>query len=101
MFERVVFPAPFSPSSAWTSPAVASKSAWSFASTAGNRFVIPRSATAGWSGRDGGEAEAPPPAVLALGAPDHAPDEPVHRIQVLDRQPLPLGDAQLALLVVE
>ena len=46
MFESVLFPAPFSPSSACTSPTAASKSTASFATTPGNRFVIPRIATA-------------------------------------------------------
>ncbi len=46
MFESVLLPAPFSPSSACTSPAAASKSTASFASTPGKRFVIPRIATA-------------------------------------------------------
>src|SRR5438477_9790814 len=97
MLDSVVLPAPFSPSSAWTSPAAASKSTCSLATTAGNRFVIPRSATAG----GGGEAFASPPWLSALGATDHASDEPVHRVQILDRQALPLLDAELALLVVE
>src|ERR687883_118793 len=88
MFESVLLPAPFSPRSACTSPSAASKSTWSFASTAGNRFVMPRSATAGAVAVEGGEAMASPP-------------EPVHRVQVLDRQSLALRDAQLALLVVE
>src|SRR4249920_3824284 len=102
MFESVVLPAPFSPSSACTSPSAASKSTWSFATTAGNRFVIPRSATAaGMVEESGGEARASPPTESALGAADHAFDEPVHRVEVLDRQVLPLRDAQLALLVVE
>ena len=47
MFESVLLPAPFSPSSAWTSPTAASKSTASFASTPGKRFVMPRIATAG------------------------------------------------------
>src|SRR6478735_3016999 len=67
MLDSVVLPAPFSPSSACTSPAAASKSTSSLATTAGNRFVIPRSATAG----GGGEARASPPGLSALGAPDH------------------------------
>src|SRR2546421_108023 len=112
MFESVLLPAPFSPSSACTSPAAASKSTRSFASTPGKRFVIPRMATAG---------EAPgSPAPLACGLdpgascptrlpggrnvgdrPDDAPDEPLHRVQVLDPQTLALLDHQLALLVVE
>ena len=57
MFESVLLPAPFSPSSACTSPAAASKSTPSFASTPGKRFVIPRIETA----EDGG---APLPAPL-------------------------------------
>ena len=47
MFESVLLPAPFSPSSACTSPAAATKSTASFASTPGKRFVIPRISTAG------------------------------------------------------
>ena len=46
MFESVLLPAPFSPSSACTSPTAASKSTPSLATTPGNRFVIPRIATA-------------------------------------------------------
>ena len=47
MFESVLLPAPFSPSSACTSPTSASKSTWSFASTPGKRLVMPRIVTAG------------------------------------------------------
>src|SRR5690242_15620757 len=97
MLDSVVLPAPFSPSSACTSPAAASNSTASFATTPGNRFVMPRSATAGV----GGEACASPPELSALGATDHAFDEPVHRVQLLDRHPLALLDPQLALLVVD
>src|SRR5580765_1626350 len=43
MFISVDLPAPFSPSSAWTSPALRSKSTWSLATTPGNRLVMPRS----------------------------------------------------------
>src|SRR5204863_414932 len=50
MFESVLLPAPFSPSSACTSPAAASNSTPSFASTPGKRFVIRRIETA----EDGG-----------------------------------------------
>src|SRR5215813_7948441 len=50
MLISVDFPAPFSPSSACTSPRRKSKSMWSLASTPGNCFVIPRSSrTAGAS----------------------------------------------------
>src|SRR3954465_9362832 len=108
MFESVVFPAPFSPSSACTSPAAASKSTRSLATPPGKRFVIPSSLTAGavlaFSGirRRTGRARARPVrGQLALGAADHAFDKPVHRVQVLHVQPLALLDAQLALLVVE
>src|ERR671935_1065249 len=102
MFDSVVLPAPFSPSSACTSPCAASKSTCSFARTPGNCFVIPRSATAGGMEEEAsGEAWTSPLNRLALGAPDHALDEPVHRIEVLDRQPLALRDSQLALLVVQ
>src|SRR5215510_5884445 len=38
----VVFPAPFSPSSAWISPLASWKSTWSLAVTPGKRLVIPR-----------------------------------------------------------
>src|SRR6266511_3654038 len=98
MFESVVLPAPFSPSSACTSPSAASKSTPSFATTPGNRFVIPRTAT---PEAGGGEARASPPELSAFGATDHAFDEPVHGVQVLDRHPLPLLQAQLALLIVD
>src|SRR5215210_2236843 len=97
MLDSVVLPAPFSPSSACTSPGAASKSTWSLATTAGKRLVTPRSAIAG---REGG-AEAPPSGLSALGATDDALDEPVHRVQVLHRQALALGEPQLPLLVVQ
>src|SRR5436309_10366308 len=42
MFISVDLPAPFSPSSAWTSPRRRSKSTRSSATTPGNRFVMPR-----------------------------------------------------------
>ena len=47
MFESVLLPAPFSPRSACTSPSSASNWTPSFATTPGNRFVIPRHAIAG------------------------------------------------------
>src|SRR5580765_5715890 len=107
-FESVVLPAPFSPSRACTSPAAASKSTPSFATTPGKRFVIPRSLTAGGvlacSGihRRTGRARARPVrGWLALGAPEHALDEPVHRVELLHAQLLAFLEAELALLVVE
>src|SRR6476661_2568202 len=93
MFESVLFPAPFSPRSACTSPGAASKSIPSFASTPGKRFVIPCIATAG----EAPGSPAPLAAVSMGGAccpkrlarrrnvgdgPDHALDEPLHRVQV-------------------
>src|SRR6478736_869062 len=47
MFIRVDLPAPFSPSSACTSPSSSSKWTWSLARTPGNCFVIPRSSRTG------------------------------------------------------
>src|SRR5579863_7600663 len=47
MLESVLFPAPFSPRRAWTSPTAASKSTRSFATTPGKRLLIPRIDTAG------------------------------------------------------
>src|SRR4051794_5363458 len=49
MFISVDLPAPFSPSSACTSPRRRSKSTWSFARTPGKRLVIPRSSRTGVS----------------------------------------------------
>src|SRR3954452_21418410 len=103
MFESVDLPAPFSPSSACTSPSAASNSTPSFATTPGNRFVIPRSATATGMGenRVGRTAVLPTREGSALRAPDDALDEPVHRIELVHRHPVTLLDAQLALLVVQ
>src|SRR5215211_2856242 len=101
MFESVLLPAPFSPSRACTSPAAASKSTHSFATTSGKRFVIPRMSTAG------GAPSAPLPPIdsascnLALRASDHALHEPVHGVEVLDGKPLARRHPQLARLVVE
>src|SRR6516225_2956500 len=118
MFESVLLPAPFSPSSACTSPAVASKPTPSFATTPGKRFVIPRMATA---------AEAPgSPAPLAVGTEpgarsptrlagrldvgdgaDHALDEPLHRVERVDPclgtrvEARALRNPELARLVVD
>src|SRR2546421_10750327 len=47
MFISVDLPAPFSPSSAWTSPGKRSKSIPSLATTPGKRFVIDRSSRIG------------------------------------------------------
>src|SRR5690242_2226570 len=116
MFESVLLPAPFSPSSACTSPSAASKSTPSFATTPGKLFRIPRMATAapfgaavasssrsscsrmrlarGGAARDGA-------GLLPLRAADHALHEPVHRVEVLHRELLALRHHQLAGLVVE
>src|SRR5437868_6002242 len=105
MFESVLLPAPFSPSSACTSPAAASKWTPSFASTPGNRFVIPRMTTAA---RFGAAVAVSPSsnALLAGRAADHALHEPVHSVQAVrpaleDVQLLAGLDAQLPVLVVE
>src|SRR5581483_4458077 len=116
MFESVLFPAPFSPSSACTSPAAASKSTASFASTPGKRFVIPRIETAGEA--PGVPAPLTSRSVLGACCPtrlagrldvrdgaDHALDEPLHRVQGVDPglrvrvEALPLRDPDLAGLV--
>src|SRR5438132_14048654 len=104
MFESVLLPAPFSPSSACTSPTAASKSTASFASTPGNRFVIPCIATA--APRGTAVAKTPFAVTKPLAGDvgrrlawlyfgdgaDDASDEPLHRVQVLDRQALALRD---------
>src|SRR5581483_10224535 len=118
MFESVLLPAPFSPSSACTSPAAASKSTASFARTPGKRFVIPRIATAGEAPGSpaplaaGSEVGACCPTVLARwwnvrhGADDSL-DEPLHRVQGVDprfRVGIParaLRDPDLAALVLD
>src|SRR5215469_913142 len=102
MLESVDFPAPFSPSSACTSPWDASKSTSSFATTPGNRFVIPRSVTADGmvdAGRGTGPARQVEP--LALRASDDALHEPVNRIELFDGHRLTRGHKKLAVLVVD
>src|SRR6476646_7927072 len=103
MFESVDLPAPFSPRSACTSPSAASKSTPSFATTPGNRFVMPRSETAAVMERVSGRgARAPPTSeALALRASDDALDEPVDRVELLHGQVLALLYPQLAALVVD
>src|ERR1700704_3937838 len=99
MFESVLLPAPFSPSSACTSPAWISRSTSAFATTPGKRFVTPRSVTAGTGpvtlrgSLTGGRS--------ALGGADDALDEPVHGQDVVQAQLLALGHAELARLVVD
>src|SRR5262249_56102786 len=99
MFESVVFPAPFSPSSACTSPTPASNVTPSFATTPGKRFVIPFIRTAG--GGEAPVAPAPLPFVAVAGAASvtglrrrdprdpspHPPPEPPHGVEA--RHPLP------------
>src|SRR5262245_26614677 len=118
MFESVLFPAPFSPRRACTSPGAASKSIPSFASTPGKRFVIPRIETAG----EEPGSPAPLPSGTAFGAccptglarwldvgdgPDHAAHEPLHRVERGDTrlgfrvEALALRDLELAGLVVD
>src|SRR5258706_3125372 len=60
MFMRVLFPAPFSPSSAWISPGISLKSTWSFATTPGNALTIPLASTAGVADAWGAAVIGPP-----------------------------------------
>src|SRR5215475_125958 len=107
MFERVDFPAPFSPSRACTSPSAASKSTPSFATTPGNRFVMPRRLTAAGIRGSSGRGRRPAHRVRsALRAPDDALDQPVHAVEAVgsalqDLHALALRHTQLAALVVE
>src|SRR3954467_8508088 len=102
MFESVDLPAPFSPSSACTSPSAASKWTPSFGTTPGNGLVMSRSSTAAAieKGRTGPEPR-PPVTRSALRAPDDALHEVAHRHQVAVRRLVARLDLQLALLVVD
>src|SRR6478609_4360612 len=102
MFESVDLPAPFSPSSACTSPSATSKWTSSFATTPGNRLVIPRSSTAvGIRGGRARRSSRPPREALALRAPDDALHQVVHRHEIAERCAMPRLDAQLPALVVD
>src|SRR6478609_3806497 len=102
MFESVDLPAPFSPSNACTSPSTTSKWTFSFATTPGNRLVIPRSSTAvGIKRGRARRSSRPPRTALALRAPDDALHQVVHRHELGHRGARPWLDAQLALLVVD
>src|SRR3989442_3102675 len=57
MFISVDLPAPFSPSSACTSPSRRSKSTWSLARTPGNRFVMPLSSSAAGASSIAGDSK--------------------------------------------
>src|SRR6478752_4542906 len=52
MLTRVLFPAPFSPSSAWISPRRRSKSTWSLATIPGKVLTMPRASSAGTGAGD-------------------------------------------------
>src|SRR3954467_6934740 len=52
MLTRVLFPAPFSPRSAWISPGRTSKSTWSLAMIPGNVLTMPRASSAGTAAGD-------------------------------------------------
>src|SRR5262245_61059672 len=114
MLDKVVLPAPFSPSRACTSPAAASNVTPSFATTPGKRFVIPSMRTAGGGAAPG--SPAPLPFVALTGAasatrlrrrnprdrPLHALHEPLHRVEVRQHlQPLAGRHLELAALVVQ
>src|SRR5262245_9439620 len=96
MCASVLLPAPFSPRSACTSPAAASKSTPSFATTPGKRLVNPRTAMAG-----GGQPEPSPAPGSGGKSSNDALHEPVHGVEILDVQPGALRDLELPLLVVE
>src|SRR6476469_5152474 len=69
MFIRVLLPAPFSPSSAWTSPRRRSKSTSSLASTPGKCLTIPRASTArAGAAPAGAPLPAPEPAAATGGS---------------------------------
>src|SRR5438093_1758508 len=114
MFDSVLLPAPFSPSSACTSPAAASKSTASFASTPGKRLVIPRMATAAPCGAAVVSTRSAATRFSSRrrrrrlarrwdvgDGPDYSLDQPLHGVQVLDPEALALRDHQLAALVIE
>src|SRR6266446_3212118 len=96
MFISVDLPAPFSPSSAWTSPGKRSKSIPSLATTPGKRFVIDRSSRIGPSfirshsmaAREGRNRRAAPlgaPTLLLRGRDDlPGRDELLDRVHLLD-----------------
>src|ERR1700756_3184971 len=90
MFIRVDLPAPFSPSSAWTSPSRRSKSMWSLARTPGNCFVMPRNSRTGVSSMGG---DSMPP--KAEGGPRPRPPSMIplrFRLQARRRLDLALDD---------
>src|SRR5215469_2787303 len=128
--QRVVLPAPFSPSRAWISPGSTSNSTRLFATTPGKRFVMSRAATTGalppasgtsvaWSGTGvppEGDAGCPAGiagsfliARLALGAADNTLDEPAQGVlgelrgvvRVPDRQGLAGRQADRPVLLRE
>src|SRR4051812_477994 len=86
MFISVVLPAPFSPTSAWISPAFTSKSTPSFATSAPNRLLIPRASSSG-----GPASLAPWPGASPLMRPSYGQIARGHSFLVL---PLPLGEAR-------
>src|SRR5712691_11269463 len=89
----VVLPAPFSPSSAWTSPAARARSTWSLATTLGKALRMPRIWTSGALVMDGCRRLL----LAALGALD----QPVHRHDVRDVQHLAGRHDLLAALVLQ
>src|SRR5712691_1100601 len=114
MLESVVLPAPFSPSSACTSPTAASKSTPSFATTPGKRLLIPTMRTAGTEEAPAGPAPLPFTSLQGARSPTglrrrdlgdtplDAPHEPLHRVQVRqDLEPLAGRDHELPALVVQ
>src|SRR5256885_6018426 len=92
MLISVDLPAPFSPSSACTSPRRRSKSMWSLASTPGNCFVIPRSSRAGASSTRRLNNRAGPKARSGLCLRQLLPDRRRGLQRALDDLCLQLGD---------
>src|SRR4051794_10132064 len=93
MFIRVDLPAPFSPSSACTSPLRRSKSTESLARTPGNRLVIPRSSSTGVSSATGRFNHALPPGPPASGT-ERAGDRdlPPASFRTTERDEVAFGD---------
>src|SRR5215218_6033254 len=87
MFISVDLPAPFSPSSACTSPFCRSKSTWSFATTPGNRFVMPRISRTVEASTAGDSMEVGGPGLQGRGDLDLARDDlPLQLVHLVDER---------------
>src|SRR5215218_9970066 len=106
MFISVDLPAPFSPSSACTSPFCRSKSTWSFATTPGNRFVMPRISRTVEASTAGDSMEVGGPGLQGRGDLDLARDDLllqlVHLVdELLGHGRVDLADGHALVLQVE